>query len=319
MIKNILFRADSSSTIGTGHIMRDLVLASQYSDANIIFATQNLEGNINHKISEAGYKIELLQSNDADEIIRLIKKLEIDFIVIDSYKIDYKYEQTLKEKTNVKILAFDDNYEKHHCDIILNHNISADKERYKGLVPDDCELRCGTEFTLVRDEFYKEKTKKLKLISQKSKLKIFVAMGGSDPQGYNLKIIQLISHMPNIKCMIITTSANRRILELKDSIKNLPNFKLYIDSDNIAKLMNKSDIALITPSVVINEVIFMNLPFVAIKIIENQHEIYEFLKKEGFYVLNNNILKLPEYIELLKKENNYNKQIKLILQVKDGK
>lgn len=52
---NILFRADSSSTIGTGHIMRDLVLAQQYPEANITFATQDLNGNINHKIIETGY------------------------------------------------------------------------------------------------------------------------------------------------------------------------------------------------------------------------------------------------------------------------
>jgi len=34
-VKNILFRADSSSTIGIGHIMRDLVLATQYPKSNI--------------------------------------------------------------------------------------------------------------------------------------------------------------------------------------------------------------------------------------------------------------------------------------------
>ena len=39
---NILVRADSSSYIGTGHIMRDLVLAKQYLNENIIFATQDL-------------------------------------------------------------------------------------------------------------------------------------------------------------------------------------------------------------------------------------------------------------------------------------
>ncbi|HIP11896.1 MAG TPA: UDP-2,4-diacetamido-2,4,6-trideoxy-beta-L-altropyranose hydrolase, partial [Arcobacter sp.] len=32
----MLFRADSSSQIGTGHIMRDLVLAKQFKNANII-------------------------------------------------------------------------------------------------------------------------------------------------------------------------------------------------------------------------------------------------------------------------------------------
>ena len=57
---NILIRADSSN-IGTGHIMRDLVLAKQYKNENIIFATQDLVGNINHKIIEAGYKIELFK------------------------------------------------------------------------------------------------------------------------------------------------------------------------------------------------------------------------------------------------------------------
>ena len=50
--KNILFRADSSSTIGTGNIMRDLVLAEQFQDAHIVFATQDLPGNLNHKIKE---------------------------------------------------------------------------------------------------------------------------------------------------------------------------------------------------------------------------------------------------------------------------
>ena len=61
---NILVRADSSSYIGTGHIMRDLVLAKEYKNENIIFATQDLVGNINHQIIETGYKIELLKSKD---------------------------------------------------------------------------------------------------------------------------------------------------------------------------------------------------------------------------------------------------------------
>ena len=157
---NILIRADSSSTIGTGHIMRDLVLAKQYPKANIIFATQYLEGNINHKITESGYNLKILKSNKIKELNKLIKKLDIDMIIIDHYGIDYAYEKELKSKNKkLKILSFDDTYEKHHCDILLNHNISGDKKRYKGLVPKNCELRCGSKYTLLRDEFIKEKKK----------------------------------------------------------------------------------------------------------------------------------------------------------------
>ena len=106
---NILFRADSSSTIGTGHIMRDLVLAKQYKESNILFATQNLQGNINHKVEEDSYRLIELSSNDIDEIVILIEKYSIDMIVIDHYGIDWQYEKTLKEKyPSLIILSFDD-------------------------------------------------------------------------------------------------------------------------------------------------------------------------------------------------------------------
>ena len=76
MTKNILFRADSSSAIGTGHIMRDLGLAEQYSDANIIFATQELTGNVNHKIKEADIVTFLVGH---DEFKGLDIKTNLDF------------------------------------------------------------------------------------------------------------------------------------------------------------------------------------------------------------------------------------------------
>ena len=128
---NILFRADSSSKIGTGHIMRDLVLAKKYTNSNVIFATQNLDGNINHNIIEDGYKVKLLKSNGVNEVINLVKKLNIDLLIIDNYECDYKYEKKLKKKTDIKILVLDDTYEKHHCDILLNHNIYADIKNIK--------------------------------------------------------------------------------------------------------------------------------------------------------------------------------------------
>ncbi len=69
MNKNILIRADSSSTIGTGHIMRDLVLAEQFTDARIIFATQDLPDNINQPLGVATYRIETKLPKDLKDLL----------------------------------------------------------------------------------------------------------------------------------------------------------------------------------------------------------------------------------------------------------
>lgn len=281
--KNILFRTDSSSIIGMGHIMRDLVLASQYSDANIIFATQSLEGNINYKIKEAGYKLEILQSNDIGELDGLIKKIDVDLLVIDHYEITYDFEKQLKRKNQkLKILSFDDTYTKHYCDIVLNHNISADKSRYKGLVPNFCELRCGSKYTLLRDEFFQEFPQK-----EESKFRnILLAMGGVDSKELNIPILNVLESFNNIKINIITTTANKNLDKLKKHTQNKKNIQLHINTNKVAKLMNQSDLAVLTPSVTVHEAYFMKLPFIAIKTEDNQKDIYKYLQTNNFLTLN---------------------------------
>jgi len=275
-VNNILFRADSSSTIGTGHIMRDLVLAKQYPEANITFATQDLNGNINHKIIEAGHKLEILKSNSLDDLDELIKKLYIDMIVIDHYGIDYNFEEQLKIKNpTLKIMVLDDTYEKHHCDILLNHNISGDEKKYKNLVPKHCELRCGAKYTLLREEFYEVKKQKT----------IFLAMGGADHSNLNIKILRVLEDFKNIQVIVVTTNANQNLDELKEYVDGKKNITLKINSENIAQLMNQSDFAIISPSVTANEVYFMNLPFIAIKTADNQNDMYEYLKRKEYLIL----------------------------------
>ena len=264
--------------------MRDLVLASQYKDSLITFATQDLKGNINHRILESDYNLEILNSNNKKELVKLIQKLDINLLIIDHYQITYKEEKYIKDKTDVKILCFDDTYEKHHCDIVLNHNISADKLKYKNLVPKSCKLKCGSRFTLLREEFYQQKNKIKKQNSSKIK-NIFLSMGGSDPTNLNLKILKILSKFENIKINLITTSANQNIKKLQKYIKNKAWVKLHIDSTQIAKLMRKNDFAIIPPSVTANEIYFMEIPFIAIKTASNQEDIYQFLKKKKYDVL----------------------------------
>ena len=301
-MQNILFRADSSSSIGLGHIMRDLVLATQFKDANITFASQDLKGNINHKIVESGYKVEILKSSDKKELAKLIKKLNIELLVIDNYKIKYKQEKYLKEKTGVKIFALDDTYEKHYCDILLNHNISANPKKYKTKVPPLCKLRCGSRYTLLREEFYREKNRKYKKNNNHKTL--FMAIGGTDHSNINISILKVLKTFSNIEVNLVTTKANKHLKELKRYVKNKRWVNLHIDSKKIAKLMKKSDGAIVTPSVSVNEVHFLELPLIAIQTASNQKNIFSYLKKNRYLTLN----------KFRKKE--LKKKIKILIEVR---
>ena len=295
-MQNIIFRADSSATIGAGHIMRDLVLAKEYPKANIIFATQELAGNINHKILEAGYTLELLHSNEIEEFIEVVQRYKATFVVIDSYRVDYNYERTLKENTAVELLVLDDTYEKHYCDILLNHNISADKAKYINLVPEHCELRCGAKFTLLREEFLQQFPPRKK----DKKINILVAMGGVDSSELNIKILKLLSSFDNIHAHLITTSGNKKLQELRKYVDNKEHITLHIDCDKVAYLMHSTDFAIVTPSVTVNEVYFMNLPFIAIQTASNQQSLYEWLEQNNYLTLKSfNETYLREEIEFM--------------------
>ncbi|MFK2823626.1 UDP-2,4-diacetamido-2,4,6-trideoxy-beta-L-altropyranose hydrolase [Malaciobacter sp. WC5094] len=301
-MKRVLIRADSSFAIGHGHIMRTLVLAKKYRKKGyeVYFATLDLEGNLNKKIKEEGFFVYILETKDIQELIFLIKEEKINTLVVDNYEIKYEQEKEIKKQTNIKLVCLDDTYEKHYCDILINHNISADEKKYKNLVPKTCELKCGAEFTLLREEFYKYKNKNIKKTSIKTN--IFLAIGGTDHSNINIKILEVLKEFDNINVFLVTTSANKNLNELEKYCKDNTFIKLFIDTNKMAKLMRKSDFAIVSASVILNEVYFMNLPFIAIKTADNQNDIYKYLKDNSYLVLKKfNTKKLKKCVKILKK------------------
>ena len=256
--------------------MRCLVLASQYKNATVTFATLDLEGNINDKILHSGYNVEILNASKPSILIKLTKKLNVDLLIIDNYKIDFKYEKKLKLALKVTLLVLDDIYKKHYCDILLNHNIYAKKNMYRNLVPDFCKLRCGEQYTLLRNEFIEEK-----------KFSIFVAMGGTDSRNMNIKILKILTKVKNINVHLFTTTANPRLDKLKKYVKKKNFITLHINSREVAKIISLSDFSIISASVILNEVFYMETPFIAIYTEENQKYMYKFLKKNNYAVCKN--------------------------------
>ena len=176
----------------------------------LFFACQDLSGNINKRILKSGYKLEIINSNDIKELDNIIINYNINMIIIDSYDIDYEFEKKLKKNhNNLTILSLDDTYQKHYCDILLNHNISANQKRYKTLVPKHCDIRCGKKYTLLRDEF----------IQEKDILDVALIMGGTDSANMNIDILEVLKQFNNLRIKILSTTANKNIKELEKMYK----------------------------------------------------------------------------------------------------
>jgi len=263
-VTKTLFRADSSSSIGLGHIKRDLVYATRLKEADIAFASVD-------NCVDIPYPTHKLQTHDIEELIDLCQKDQIRHLIIDNYQVSYEDEKKLKDTLNIKLSVFDDTYERHYCDEILNHNVSADRQKYT--------LEPFTEVSiispLIRDEF-----KRLPQRNREEKTQeIMIAMGGVDTQNLSPKIIPLCQDFKKIH--VITSAINSHL----DELKNIPNITLHVDTDKMAEIMNQCDLAIITPSVIVHEALYMHIPFIAIKTAENQDDIYSYLKENNYEVL----------------------------------
>lgn len=306
-MKNILFRCDSSSTIGLGHVKRCLVLAKRLKEYDknlkILFATQNLYGNINEEILKSGFSIYSISDNSVKMLDYFVKGLRINLLIIDSYNIDYKFEEQLKiQNPSLKILSFDDTLNPHKSDMVLNHGVQAQEKEYKKLLPKKTKLFCGSEYTLLRDEFLEAKRVKV------TRNSVAVILGGNDVLNLSSKIADLLLEInKKYKITIITTSANQNLKELKQS----KNIEVLVDINNIANVLSSKSLVITASGGTLFEVLSLKKKFINIEVASNQKVVDKFLKNKGIKttIKAQDLTKesLKNRIEYIKKNNVYKK------------
>ncbi len=306
-MKNILFRCDSSSTIGLGHVKRCLVLAKRLKEYDknlkILFATQNLYGNINEEILKSGFSIYSISDNSVKMLDYFVKGLRINLLIIDSYDIDYKFEEQLKiQNPSLKILSFDDTLNPHKSDMVLNHGVQAQEKEYKKLLPKKTKLFCGSEYTLLRDEFLEAKRVKV------TRNSVAVILGGNDVLNLSSKIADLLLEInKKYKITIITTSANQNLKELKQS----KNIEVLVDINNIANVLSSKSLVITASGGTLFEVLSLKKKFINIEVASNQKVVDKFLKNKGIKttIKAQDLTKesLKNRIEYIKKNNVYKK------------
>lgn len=286
---NIFIRADGGSSIGMGHIMRMIVLASEFRKENKIFFLCKSSKDGKYKagidmLEKNKFKVlKINEENIIEEILYFKNKYDADILITDSYDVSEEYFHILKSK--FKITGYVDDINKcfMNVDFIINQNINALDLDYSKTTNEHTKLFLGTKYCMIREEFKKACQEK---IIKESVEDILLSLGGMDDDNNTVKILNdLIDLNQNIH--VVLGSAFKR--EVIDSIYKYSykykNIYLYENAD-MSKLMKKCDIAVSACGSTIYELCAMKVPAIGIVIAENQRYISEVMK-ENKIILDN--------------------------------
>ena len=303
---NVFMRVDSSSHIGSGHLMRCLTLAEELRSrgAKVVFICRDHPGDFSFLVEQKRFSLERLPAdsnageelsgyeawvgdtweNDAQATIDIIDRYPRGerLLVVDHYGLDYRWETMCRPCVD-RILVIDDlANRRHECDFLLDQNLYEDMEnRYDGLVPRNCRLFLGPAYALIRKEFREAKAKMKPRDGQVKRILIF--MGGSDPTNETMKALEAVQMLerPDITVDVVVGANHPFREEIQKKCLDMPNTNFYCQTDRMAELMAEADLAIGGGGTATWERCYMELPSITLAIAENQVSILENLGKRG--------------------------------------
>ena len=300
----VVFRADASLAMGTGHVMRCLALAQALKDnkVNVEFICRKHKGSLIDKIRSNRlnvHELEVLeeaddklahshwlgatQQQDADDCIEILKSEKIDWLIVDHYALDEQWQKKLKPYYE-KLMVIDDLADrKHQCDILLDQNFGRSLQDYKELVPTSSKLLMGSKYALLRPEFEKYRQYSLNRRKNEKFKKLLVNMGGTDTDNITGKVIERlqIAKLPkDVEITIVMGKTAPHLSNIITSVNKLPyGSEVKVDVDNMAELMANADIAIGASGATTWERCCLGLPTIQLITAYNQEFIAQKLNK----------------------------------------
>lgn len=301
---NIVFRVDSSSHIGAGHLMRCITLADELrrKKHQITFVCRELEGNLTLSIN---YPVLMLKKNndfqsedvslrflgvtqiqDAAQTIKVIPK-NVDLLIVDNYALDKTWHKQLRLHVK-KIMVIDDLANKQFdCDVLLNQNLGSQKKDYQNKVPNDCELLLGCDYALLRPEFSQFRGPALEKRKNTKEIKnILVSMGGSDNNNVTYEVLQQLDDNFNVVVVLGKASKHKEMIKHYAKDKNI---EIIVAVENMAELMLNADLAIGAGGSTSWERCCLGLPTLLYVTSENQKKVAKCLEKLGAVLIVKNL------------------------------
>lgn len=304
-LRRYAFRADASLEIGSGHVMRCLTLADALRarggechficrpHAGHMIDTIRQRGHVAHPLPApvatlaTGYAAWLGADwiADAQQTANLLQPLRPDWLIVDHYALDRRWEKILKADVRY-LLVIDDLADRpHECDALLDQNLGSTSRDYQQLVPAHCRLLVGAKYALLRPDFSQLRASSLKRRNTGQLRHILISMGGSDQPNATSQILNALRKctLPENCQITVVMGAQARWLDQVHEISSMmpwPTNVLHNVNDMAAR-MAESDLAIGAAGSSSWERCCLGLPAILVCLAENQRMALQHLANAG--------------------------------------
>ena len=301
----IVFRADASARMGTGHVTRCATLAEtlRARGAQTSFVCREHPGHLAGALEKRGLPVTLLPTpsapssvagedyaawlgvppqEDADQTIAVLRGSRPDWLVVDHYGLGIEWERCLRPHAG-KLLVVDDlGNRRHDCDVLLDQNYSTESgDRYADLVPERCEQLLGPRYAILAPEYARQRT--LQTPRDGVVRRVLVYFGGADPHNVTMRALEALCTPVftelDVDLVVGTNNTHRAALEARAAAR--PRTRTHGTRPHLADLMAQADLAIGAGGVTTWERMCLGLPALVVSIADNQRPTCEALAASG--------------------------------------
>lgn len=223
-----------------GHLL-DLIAQRGYQVVSLPLVEANLESTPPNSSYAAWLGADL--TRDAEQTCEAMGKKTVDWLIVDHYAIDRRWEETMRT-TCKRIMVIDDLANRcHDCDILLDQNLGRKPADYKALVSESCNILAGAEYALLRPDF--ARFRGITPLRQTMN-RILIFFGGSDSSNETLKALRgILMAKRQLKVDVVIGAQNPHRFEIEKIIyEHQETFKLHVQTERMAELMANADLAI---------------------------------------------------------------------------
>lgn len=270
----VAFRVDASTVIGSGHVMRCLTLADALaaSGAHCRFIMRAHPGSLERVVRGRGHSVTMLSEppladsgvlvsgtphaswlgvdwhSDAAETVLALSGNRLDWLVVDHYALDQKWEAVVSECA-ARVMVIDDLADRYHdCDLLLDQNLGRLEQDYDGLVPGGVTKLIGPRYALLRREFTDARDESLARRESAVVDSILVSMGGVDRENVTadvLRVLEGIVELEACRVTVVLGAACPHVESVSRQAELSPlSVEVHVNTGNMAELMSEADLAI---------------------------------------------------------------------------